>query len=111
MALWRSPELFEMLENYPNAFLLLTLISMRARYSESTSLDELRPGESLIGDYKACGLTEQKYRTAKSQLQRWRFATFRATNKRTVATLLDNRIYEHDYNQTNEQNNGQATDG
>jgi hypothetical protein len=110
VALWRSPEFFEMLEKYPNAFLLLTLISMRARYSSSSSLDELRPGEALIGDYTACGLTEQKYRTAKAQLAKWRFATFRATTKGTVAKLLPNPIYEHEYKPSNEQGNGQPTD-
>ena len=59
-----SEEAEFLLEKHPNAFLLLTLIAMRARRT-SGSPDGLMIGESHIGDYKKCGIeTRDKYRTA-----------------------------------------------
>jgi hypothetical protein len=48
---------------YPNAFLLLTVIAMRARRTHGHP-DGLKVGECHIGDYQSCGITRQQYRTA-----------------------------------------------
>jgi hypothetical protein len=61
-----------LLLNHPNAFLLLSLIAMRAR-RKSGHIDGLKIGEALIGDYESCGLTRDKYRTALDVLIRHKF--------------------------------------
>jgi len=38
-------------------------------------------------------MSEQQYRTAKAQLEKWGFATFKATNKGTIGQLTDTRLF------------------
>ena len=78
----------------PKVFALLTLIAIRARRTNQLNIHGLSVGEALIGDYKACGLTRQEYRTTKNKLERIGLATFRTTNKGTIATILDTSIYD-----------------
>jgi hypothetical protein len=64
-----SEETRYLIEHHPNAFLLLTIIALRARRI-SGNPDGLEIGEAHIGDYKKCGIeTEKKYRTAKKILE------------------------------------------
>ncbi len=56
-----------LLSKYPNAFLLLCLIAKRARREDGLP-DGLRVGDAMIGDFKAAGLTRQKYRRALEKL-------------------------------------------
>lgn len=59
-----SEEADYLLENHPNAFLLLCLIAKRARRI-SGKPDGLEIGEAQIGDYRKAGIeTRNKYRTA-----------------------------------------------
>jgi len=104
----RSAETLELL-NDPNAFVLLTVIALRARRSDAFNIHNLQSGEALIGDYRKYGLTRQQYRTAMKRLGQWRFAAFKPTTRGTVATLCGNGIY--DINITCEQpsNNHQTT--
>ena len=51
----RSDKADWLLENYPNAFLLLTLIAKRARRDDKHP-DGLTRGMAYIGDYKKCGI-------------------------------------------------------
>lgn len=68
ITLSRSEKTLWLLSKHPNAFLLLTLISLRAnRYIDSP--DGYFIGECHIGDYKECGLSEKEYRTAKKVLE------------------------------------------
>jgi len=99
----------ELLADGP-AFLLLTSIALRARRADGFNRHGLKAGQALIGDYRSCGLTEQRYRSAKARLQRYGFVDFKATSRGTVATLLDQSIY--DINVTDEQRttNDQATE-
>jgi hypothetical protein len=39
-------------------------------------------------------MTEREYRTAKQLLEKRHFATFRTTNRGTIATLIDTRIFD-----------------
>jgi hypothetical protein len=89
----RSPETLELL-NDPNAFILLTLIALRARRTDEFNVHDLRSGEALIGDFKKCGLTHAQYRTAMKRLGRWSLVAFRPTSRGTIATLLDHRVYD-----------------
>ena len=91
--LQRSKTTEELLQK-PDCFALLTQIALRAKRSDDFNLQNLKVGESFIGDYQRAGLTEQRYRTAKNNLSKWGFATFKATNKGTIAKLTDARVYD-----------------
>lgn len=92
-----------------NEFVLLTVIARRARRTDDP-VSGLMTGQCFLGDYKKIGLTEQKYRTAKKNLETWGIVTFKGTSKGTVATLINSSVYDINLPDTNEQNNGQATD-
>jgi len=96
----RSDATWELLQD-PKAFVLLTLIALRAKRTGDFNIHHLKIGQALIGDYKVCGLTRKEYRNAKIRLKRYGLAGFKATNRGTIATLLDNRIYD-----INEDNSG-----
>ncbi len=89
----RSNETLELL-NDPNAFILLTVIALRARRTDEFNVHNLRCGEALIGDHAKFGLTQCQYRTAMKRLGRWGFAAFKPTSCGTIATLLDHRVYD-----------------
>lgn len=93
----------------PACFMLLTQIAYRARRINGSSINGLKKGEALIGDYKRIGLTEQKYRTAKKKLEKWGLITTRATNRGTVAKLVGKQIFDINEEKSNEQNNGGIT--
>ena len=89
----RSSETFELLSD-PNAFILLTVIALRARRTDEFNIHNLKSGEALIGDYQRCGLTRQQFRTAMKRLGKWGLAAFKPTTNGTVARLLQQRIYD-----------------
>ncbi|HUU26544.1 MAG TPA: hypothetical protein VM123_01920 [archaeon] len=89
----RSQESVELLKD-PNAFVLLSLIAFRAKRTNDFSIHNLKPGEALIGDLEACGLSPRQYRTAKSKLEQWGLVTFKTTNKGTIAILANTRTYD-----------------
>ena len=76
------------------AFALLAQIALRAKRTNGLSVHGLEIGEALIGDYKSIGLTEQKYRTAKAKLKTWEFITTKATNKGTIAKLINLDVFD-----------------
>jgi len=98
----------DLLMYHPNAFLLLTLIAMRARRTPNL-IKNLDICECQLGDYKACGLTEQKYRTAKNILEKLNLATFETTNKGTIGKLINTDIYNINPESCNGQTNNQIT--
>jgi hypothetical protein len=93
----KTVELFR----YPYCLNLLNIIAYRA--SRNGDGLERRPGEALIGDYENYGMTERVYRTTKKRLTKWHLATFRTTNKGTIATLNDSSIYDINIKTNNEQ--------
>jgi hypothetical protein len=107
---FRGYQTDELQRKHPNAFLLLSQIARRARRTNEPNVDGLSIGEAMIGDYESAGLTEQTYRTAKKILERLNIATFRATNKGTIAKLISTHIYDINAELTNEQVNEQITD-
>jgi hypothetical protein len=106
----RNPEALELIAANPNAFVLAYVIAARGRWTGMFNPHGLTLGEALIGDFKKCGMTEQQYRTAKQQLEKWKFATFRPTTHGTVAKLTDTRLFDIFPGQDNGQDNGRATD-
>ena len=107
--LQRSEATWELLQD-GNAFVLLTQIALRAKRTGEFSVHGLRIGQALIGDYRACGLTEQEYRSAKIRLTRYGLATFKATSRGTIATLLDSSVYDINPCEEQRPNNGHVTD-
>ncbi len=93
--LWRDNEDVDAMfsKGYHNEFILLTIIALRARRTQSKVAD-LQIGQALIGDYENYGLTEKKYRTAKKNLEKWGLVAFKGTSKGTIATLIESSIYD-----------------
>lgn len=106
----RNPEALELLTAYPNAFKLAYIIAFRGQYSATFNRHNLAPGEALLGDHDRYGMSEQNYRTAKKQLAKWHFATFKPTTKGTIAKLTDTRLFSIFRIEGNDQDNGQLTD-
>jgi len=77
----------------PGDFALLALIAMRARRRDSQQNDGLDVGEAYIGDIDAAGLTPRSYRTAKNRLTKDGMATFRTTNRGTIAKLVSTTVF------------------
>jgi hypothetical protein len=89
----RTAETTELL-NDPKAFTLLTVIALRARRTDEFNIHNLKAGEALLGDHERYGLTRQEYRSAQRRLKQWGLAAFKPTTNGTVASLLDQRIYD-----------------
>ena len=106
----RSSEALELIAANPNAFVLSYLIASRAQWSERFNRHGLQPGEAFLGDHASYGMSEREYRTAKSQLEKWGFATFRTTNKGTVAKLTDTRLFDVLQSSSDGQNDTPETD-
>ena len=93
-----------------HAFTLLAIIAYRAKRTNDFSVKNLHIGECLLGDFRSYGMSEQQYRSAKSRLQKYGFATFRATGKGTIATLSNTIIYDINEEDINGQVNTPTTD-
>jgi hypothetical protein len=93
IALHRSEETDTLQEKHPDAFLLLAQIARRARWSDCR-IEGLTIGQAFVGDWKKAGIaTIGKYKNAKKVLEKAQIATFKGTNKGTVATLIDQRVF------------------
>lgn len=104
--LYRNPRIIELCRLHKETFILLVIISMRARRPGELSLDGLEIGEALVGDYYNYGLTERSYRTTKTLLTKMKIATFRATNKGTIAKLLDTSILDPNFSEATNETTG-----
>lgn len=89
----RELEPLELIKANPLAFVLAYVIAHRSRYHVGFNRHNLALGEALLGDFKSYGMSERQYRTAKEQLAKWGFATFRTTNKGTIGKLTDTRLF------------------
>lgn len=90
-----NPDIITLVEKHHNEFILLTVIAMRARRSsEKCKFNGLKQNEAMIGDYRKYGMTEAVYRSSKTNVQKWGYATFKGTSKGTIATLSDSRVYD-----------------
>ena len=72
---------------------LLTVIALRARYSAAPSVHGLTFGQAMIGDWEKIGMTQKEYRCAKQRLAAFGLASFKGKSRGTVATLLDQRVF------------------
>ncbi len=115
-----SDTVFYLLEKLPKAFLLLTLISLRARRI-SGHPDGLEIGDAKIGDHESCGLTRQEYRTALDHLIGLKLvkiketcmdrqkSTTTSTTKGTLVTLISSDVYDINSESSNHIINHRAT--
>lgn len=113
----RCEKTFFLLKNFPNAFLLLTLIALRARRTPHP-YNEMEIGEAYIGDWNSCGLTRKEYRTALAYLERQEILLISQTNKKckkratseatsrttrgTIVKLLDSELWNVNFNIDNQ---------
>src|SRR5215831_1631130 len=89
----RTKEALELIAVNPLAYVLAAIIAHRGRYNESFNRHNLELGEAFLGDHDSYGMSEREYRTAKKQLSKWNFATFRVTNRGTIGKLIDTRLF------------------
>lgn len=89
-----SPEFYALIKKRPTAFVLLAVIADRARKVPLDIDDGLEVGEAFIGDYAEYGATPQSYRTDKQHLERLKIATFKSTNKGTIAKIVNSSIFD-----------------
>lgn len=100
----------QLLQNDPDAYLLLSQIAFRARKAASLFDRELTVNQAKIGDYENCGLTRQRYRDALGRLVRkYAIITIKTTNKGTIATLLNTDVCDINPMIDNQQVNHQRT--
>lgn len=90
----RSYDALELIKSSPQAFSLAYIIAYRARYTEGFNSDGLEKGEAMLGDHENYGMSARQYRTAKQQLAKWRFATFKTTSRGTLGKLVDTRLFD-----------------
>ena len=77
-----------------NASCLLYLIALRAWRGPGINQHGCGVGEGFVGDYEKWGFTQKEYRVAKTNLEQFGFASFRATNRGTIARLLTADIFD-----------------
>ncbi len=91
----RESKEFDMLVlRRPSAFVLLSIIAKRAKRSNDHPYPELEMGEALIGDHETYGVTRQIYRTDKEFLEKFKFSTFKTTNRGTIAKLINSSVFD-----------------
>jgi hypothetical protein len=93
----RSSMLFELLRTKPNAFRLLFFIAYTLNRDGSHNLCGSQLGESRVS-FKACGLTDAQYRTAKKYLQEKGLAEFETRGEgkgqKTYARLTSTELFD-----------------
>jgi hypothetical protein len=99
----------EELMAHPWALLLFMQIAIRAQRTNTFNRYDLDVGEALLGDYKSLKMTEGQYRAAKKFLEKHSFATFRGTNRGTIAKLINTDIFDPNLENEDELNNEQTT--
>lgn len=92
----------EFLLKYPNANHLFMVMAFRARRTDHP-MNGLKAGQCFLGDYSSIGMTRQQYRTAQEQLTKWNLATFNGTNKGTIGTIVNSKVYDINSDASNQQ--------
>lgn len=98
----------ELLKRDVNAFLLLMLQALEARWHDDPNPDNLQVGESLMGlEYinKIFGWSEQRYREVKKRNGlKYKKATYKGTELGTIGKFIDNSfcmLFDEDHNGLN----------
>jgi hypothetical protein len=107
--LYRGKIANELVAASPLAFVLLYQIADRVQRTNSFNRYELDKGEALIGDFKSLKMTRGQYRYAKKYLEKNGFATFRTTNKGTIAKQINFDVFDPNLEGDDQQNDHPAT--
>ena len=111
----RSEATRELQEEHPLAFLLLSIIARRARWTDSILPCGIARGDAMIGrgDFIKGGLSERQYRTAKDLLVDTKLIKTRrakgTAKPGTIATLLDSRVFSLTMDERGEANDEATT--
>ncbi len=91
-----SESYFKLIKKRPSAFVLLSLIAIRARRTSEKNLPiDLEIGGALIGDHDTYKVTEAVYRTDKKYLEKNGFIVTTKTNRRgTIVKLINKDIFD-----------------
>lgn len=106
-----DPDLMKALLSRPPAWVLLTLIALRARRSpgiEPRTGEKLEAKEALVGDHE--GMSRGEYRSALGFLKKSGLITTRTTNRGTVAMLVNSAVYNINPEPDNHLNNQQGAE-
>jgi hypothetical protein len=99
----RSREIFDMIQEEPNVYLLLSCIAIRTNLFDESLPYGCRLGEALVSP-KAAGLKDSPFRTAKRRLENRGIAVFDVrqvgSSKRTFARLLSNFFFDLNFEAT-----------
>lgn len=76
-----------------DAFLMLLKIAYNTKRDDFFSIPDLEIGEALI-TAEMIGMDYESYRRAKARLAKWGFATFRATNKGSIAKITTDKFFK-----------------
>jgi hypothetical protein len=90
----RSDDAIELTRLNPFALVVAYIIAFRANWHGGFNRNGCSFGEAFLGDFENYGMSERNYRTAKKQLIKGGFATFRPTNRGTIARLTDTRLFK-----------------
>jgi len=91
--LYRSDSTYELMK-YPPAFMLLTIIALRAKRTEHFNHKNLKKGQAFVGDHESIGLSRNQYRLALKKLKKWGFITIKTTNRGTIVTLCNCEVFD-----------------
>lgn len=96
VALFRSQATYELLKGDHKAFVLLTFVALRVRWSDGgLNMDGVEVGQAFLGDHREYGMTRGQYREALGRLARYgMLSAIRTTNRGTVVTLGNLDIYD-----------------
>lgn len=109
VAVPRNGSAIALMKRSRNAFVLLFWIAMSARRTNAQNSWKLRPGEARIEGCGDLGMTQGEYRNAKEVLASNKLATFKGTNKATIATLASIDVFDINAEVSNEQCNDQSS--
>lgn len=93
----KNPNFMPIFAKRHSAVMLLLQIAMRAKNYDDTGDPDLKIGEAFIGDYDSYGATEQVYKSDKKFLEKYKIATFKPTNKGTIAKLNNTDFFDVDW--------------
>lgn len=84
---------WELIKRRHTAYVLLTMIALRARRTYGI-VDQLDIGEAFIGDCSDYGVTRQVYRSDIRLLVKLLLITIRTTSRGTIAKLCSNEFFD-----------------
>ncbi len=76
-----------------NTFLMLLTIAYNAKRENLFSIPDLEIGEAFL-TADICRMSVTTFRTTKKKLEKWGFASFRTTNKGTIAKMTTDKFFE-----------------